>query len=48
MTGESWLLNGGTIGETPDIHNLRDCLEAVRLLHTFGVIHGTSISTTFG
>ncbi|KAL3408679.1 hypothetical protein V8F44DRAFT_637533 [Aspergillus fumigatus] len=36
MTGESWLLNGGTIGETPDIHNLRDCLEAVRLLHTFG------------
>ncbi|KAF4239103.1 hypothetical protein CNMCM6457_009147 [Aspergillus fumigatiaffinis] len=27
-------------GETPDIHNLRDCVETVRLLHTCGIVHG--------
>ncbi|RHZ69889.1 hypothetical protein CDV55_103988 [Aspergillus turcosus] len=27
-------------GKTPDIHNLRDCVETVRLLHTFGILHG--------
>ncbi|EAW19565.1 uncharacterized protein NFIA_026390 [Aspergillus fischeri NRRL 181] len=28
------------LGETPDIHNLKDCVETVRLLHTFGIVHG--------
>jgi serine/threonine protein kinase len=27
-------------GETADIHNLKDCVETVRLLHAFGIVHG--------
>ncbi|KAA8642594.1 uncharacterized protein ATNIH1004_011539 [Aspergillus tanneri] len=27
-------------GKPPDIQNLKDCTEAVHLLHTFGIIHG--------
>ncbi|PKX90707.1 uncharacterized protein P174DRAFT_462885 [Aspergillus novofumigatus IBT 16806] len=28
------------LGKIPDIHNLRHCVETVRLLHTCGIVHG--------